>query len=52
MDRSRAEQVVLDTVTQNRRRPVREIVDALFELTSVGESSPLGDDRTALVLRR
>jgi sigma-B regulation protein RsbU (phosphoserine phosphatase) len=52
MDRSGAEQVVLDTVARHRRRPVREIVAALFELSSADESSPIGDDRTALVLRR
>ena len=52
LDRSGAEQVVLDTVTRNRRRPVREIVDALFELPSADEASPIGDDRTVLVLRR
>jgi sigma-B regulation protein RsbU (phosphoserine phosphatase) len=51
-DRLGAEQVLLDSVGRNRRRPVREIVDALFELSADREPSPLGDDRTALVLRR
>ena len=30
----------------------REIIDALFEVTPKGEPSPVGDDRTALVVRR
>jgi sigma-B regulation protein RsbU (phosphoserine phosphatase) len=52
LDRKGAEQVLLDTVARNRVRPVREIVDALFELSLDREPSPLGDDQTVLVLRR
>ena len=52
LDRVGAERLLLDAVAKNRRRPVREIVDALFDLSADREPSPLGDDRTALVLRR
>lgn len=52
LDRLGAERVLIESVARNRRRPVRQIVEALFELSAEGEPSPLGDDRTALVLRR
>lgn len=52
LDRLGAEQLLLDAVARHRRRPVQEIVDALFDLSAGREPSPLGDDRTALVLRR
>jgi sigma-B regulation protein RsbU (phosphoserine phosphatase) len=52
LDRLGAERALLQAVARNRRRPVGEIVDALFALSSDQEPSPLGDDRTALVLRR
>jgi phosphoserine phosphatase RsbU/P len=45
------EALVLETVVRNRSCPAREIVDALFELSAEGEGPPVGDDRTALVLR-
>ncbi len=45
------EALVLDTVVRNRFGSPREIVDALFELSAEGEGPPVGDDRTALVLR-
>ena len=48
-----AERLVLETAARHRFRPVAEIVDALFELSTEQDSgAPLGDDRTALVLRR
>ena len=52
IDRRGAEQILLDSVARNRRRPVLEIVDALFQLSADREPSAIGDDRTALVLRR
>jgi sigma-B regulation protein RsbU (phosphoserine phosphatase) len=52
IDRVGAERLLIDVVRKNRQRPVREIVDALFQLSADREPSPLGDDRTALVLRR
>jgi sigma-B regulation protein RsbU (phosphoserine phosphatase) len=52
IDRRGAEQILLDTASRHRRRPAREIVEALFQLTADREPSPMGDDRTALVLRR
>jgi sigma-B regulation protein RsbU (phosphoserine phosphatase) len=52
IDRRGAEQILLDSVARNRRRPVLEILDALFQLSSDREPSAIGDDRTALVLRR
>ncbi|HET9949210.1 MAG TPA: GAF domain-containing SpoIIE family protein phosphatase [Longimicrobiales bacterium] len=48
----RGEDVVLETVVRNRFAPAAAIVDALFALASEPGSSPIGDDRTALVLRR
>ena len=48
-----AEKLVVETAVRNRFRPVAEIVEALFELTAQpGAGAPVGDDRTALVLRR
>jgi sigma-B regulation protein RsbU (phosphoserine phosphatase) len=52
VDRQGAERLLLDAVKKNRMRPARDIVEALFELSAEREPSPLGDDRTALVLRR
>ncbi len=52
LDRLGAEQLVLGTVARNRRRPVSEIVDALFQLSADREPSAVGDDQTVLVLRR
>jgi hypothetical protein len=37
---------------RNRRRSPTEIIDALFAVAPKGEPSPVGDDRTALVVRR
>jgi len=45
------EALVLDTVVRSRFGSPREIVDALFKLSAEGEGPPVGDDRTALVLR-
>jgi len=52
LDRVGAERLLLNAVAKSRRRPVTEIVDALFDLSADREPSPHGDDRTALVLRR
>ena len=49
--RGDGEERVLDVVVANRRRPVREIVDLLFQLTAAAGPRALSDDRTALVLR-
>jgi len=42
---------ILETAVRNRFRSPREIIDALFELSSDAEWSALADDRTALVVR-
>lgn len=42
---------VLETAVQGRFNTPRQIIDALFELSSDSPVSALGDDRTALVLR-
>ncbi len=52
LDRLGAERLLIDAVARNRTRPVREIVDVLFDLSVERGPSDLGDDRTALVLRR
>jgi len=52
VDRQGAERLLIDAVKKSRTRPAKEIVDVLFELSADQGSSPLGDDRTALVLRR
>ena len=51
-DRGASERLLLDAVARNRRRTPREIIDALFEVSPKGEPSPVGDDRTALVVSR
>jgi sigma-B regulation protein RsbU (phosphoserine phosphatase) len=51
-DRVASERLLLDAVVRNRRRSPREVIDALFDVTPKGEPSPVGDDRTALVVRR
>jgi sigma-B regulation protein RsbU (phosphoserine phosphatase) len=51
-DRVASERLLLDAVTQNRRRSPTEIIDVLFAVAPKGEPSPVGDDRTALVVRR
>jgi sigma-B regulation protein RsbU (phosphoserine phosphatase) len=51
-DRVASERLLLDAVVRNRRRSPREIIDALFEVTPKGVPTPVGDDRTALVVRR
>ncbi len=51
-DRKASERLLLETVARNRRREPRAIIDALFAVTPKGGPSPVGDDRTALVLRR
>jgi sigma-B regulation protein RsbU (phosphoserine phosphatase) len=43
---------ILESVVQNRFQSAQEIIDALFELAPDASRSALGDDRTALVLRR
>ena len=43
---------IVEAAVRNRFRSPQEIIDALFELTSDAQRSALGDDRTALVLRR
>lgn len=43
---------ILEVAVRNRYRTPKEIVDALFELSSDSELAALGDDRTALVVRR
>ena len=42
---------VIEAAVQARFRRPREIIDALFELSSDAYLSALGDDRTALVVR-
>ena len=42
---------VLEVAARNRFRSPKEIVDAVFELSSDAHVSQLGDDRTALVVR-
>ena len=51
-DRVASERLLLEAVARHRRRPARDIIEALFEVTPKGEPSPVGDDRTALVVRR
>jgi sigma-B regulation protein RsbU (phosphoserine phosphatase) len=51
-DRNASERLLLDAVARNRRKSPSAIIDALFEVTPKGTPSPVGDDRTALVLRR
>jgi sigma-B regulation protein RsbU (phosphoserine phosphatase) len=51
-DRVASERLLLDAVVRNRRRSPTEIIDALFAVAPKGEPSPVGDDRTALVVRR
>ena len=51
-DRVASERLLLDAVARNRRRSPTEIIDALFAVAPKGEPSPVGDDRTALVVRR
>jgi sigma-B regulation protein RsbU (phosphoserine phosphatase) len=51
-DRVASERLLLDAVARNRRRAAREFIEALFEVSPKGEPSPVGDDRTALVVRR
>jgi len=47
------EELVLETAVRNRFGSAAEIVEALFELSvERGEGAPVGDDRTALVVRR
>jgi len=48
-----AEELVVRTAARHRARPTPEIIEALFALSGQqDQTSPLGDDRTALVLRR
>lgn len=42
---------ILETAIESRFRTPREIIDALFELSSDARRSALADDRTALVVR-
>ena len=50
-DSKNGETQVLETAVQNRFRKPREIIDALFEMSSDAHLSTRGDDRTALVVR-
>jgi sigma-B regulation protein RsbU (phosphoserine phosphatase) len=50
-DGPKAEELVLDTVVRNRFSPPGQIVEALFELAPSRTTAPMGDDRTALLLR-
>ena len=49
-----AEGLVVDTAVRHRFRSPAEIVEALFELSTQREATaaPVGDDRTAMVVRR
>jgi serine phosphatase RsbU (regulator of sigma subunit) len=48
-----AEKLVVDTAVRNRFSTPAEIIEALFELSTERDANaPMGDDRTALVLRR
>jgi sigma-B regulation protein RsbU (phosphoserine phosphatase) len=52
-DARASEDLVVQTALRHRSRSTAEIVDALFELSAEQEQdAPLGDDRTALVVRR
>jgi sigma-B regulation protein RsbU (phosphoserine phosphatase) len=51
-DRSASERLLIDVVSRNRRRSPSAIIEALFNVPPKGAASPVGDDRTALVLRR
>lgn len=52
-DAREAEELVVRTAVRYRARPAAEIVEALFRLSADREqAAPMGDDRTALVLRR
>jgi sigma-B regulation protein RsbU (phosphoserine phosphatase) len=51
-DRIASERLLLDAVSRNRRESPRAIIDALFDVAPKGVPTPIGDDRTALVLRR
>jgi sigma-B regulation protein RsbU (phosphoserine phosphatase) len=42
---------ILDVAARNRFSTPEEIIDAVFALEPNGDASPLGDDRTALVVR-
>jgi len=48
-----AEDLVVQTAVRHRSRSAADIVEALFDLSAEHEQgAPLGDDRTALVVRR
>jgi len=50
-DVGRGEDRVLEAVVRSRFKTTSEIIDAMFVLTTEGETSEHGDDRTALVVR-
>ncbi|HUF76019.1 MAG TPA: GAF domain-containing SpoIIE family protein phosphatase [Longimicrobiales bacterium] len=48
-----SEKLVVDAAVRHRFRSVAEIVEALYELSAERElDAPMGDDRTAMVVRR
>ena len=49
--RNTGEELVLRTVAANHHRPVREILDILFEMSRDAVPSIPSDDRTAVILR-
>ncbi|MGE0160105.1 MAG: PP2C family protein-serine/threonine phosphatase [Gemmatimonadales bacterium] len=51
-DRVASERLLLDAVSRHRRRPPSEIIELLFDVAPKEDPSPVGDDRTALVVRR